>query len=71
MTQKSKNPESDKSQQDASPEVVAKVGKLSTEGAENVDQLDIDTDAILADIDEVLEANAEEFVRAYVQKGGQ
>ena len=30
-----------------------------------------DVDAILDDIDEVLESNAEEFVRSYVQKGGQ
>jgi ubiquitin-like protein Pup len=28
-------------------------------------------DAILDEIDEVLEENAEEFVRSYVQKGGQ
>ncbi|MBW3085397.1 Prokaryotic ubiquitin-like protein Pup [Austwickia sp. TVS 96-490-7B] len=33
--------------------------------------LDADIDAVLADIDEVLEANAEEFVRGFVQKGGQ
>ncbi len=30
-----------------------------------------DVDAILDEIDEVLEENAEEFVRSYVQKGGQ
>jgi len=30
-----------------------------------------DVDAILDEIDEVLEENAEEFVRPYVQKGGQ
>jgi ubiquitin-like protein Pup len=30
-----------------------------------------DVDSILDEIDEVLESNAEEFVRAYVQKGGQ
>ena len=30
-----------------------------------------DIDAILDEIDEVLEENAEEFVRGYVQKGGQ
>jgi ubiquitin-like protein Pup len=30
-----------------------------------------DIDAILDEIDDVLEENAEEFVRAYVQKGGQ
>jgi ubiquitin-like protein Pup len=28
-------------------------------------------EAILDEIDEVLEENAEEFVRSYVQKGGQ
>jgi ubiquitin-like protein Pup len=30
-----------------------------------------DVDDILDEIDTVLEANAEEFVRGYVQKGGQ
>jgi len=30
-----------------------------------------DVGAILDEIDEVLEENAEEFVRSYVQKGGQ
>ncbi|MDQ3914107.1 MAG: ubiquitin-like protein Pup [Actinomycetota bacterium] len=30
-----------------------------------------DVDELLDEIDEVLEANAEEFVRSYVQKGGQ
>lgn len=30
-----------------------------------------DLDAILGDIDDVLETNAEEFVRGFVQKGGQ
>ena len=34
-------------------------------------QLDEDIDAILDEIDDVLETNAEEFVRAFVQKGGQ
>nr|7OXY_B Chain B, Prokaryotic ubiquitin-like protein Pup [Acidothermus cellulolyticus 11B] len=28
-------------------------------------------DAILDEIDDVLEENAEEFVRSYIQKGGQ
>lgn len=32
---------------------------------------DLDVDAILDEIDSVLEENAEEFVRGYVQKGGQ
>ena len=30
-----------------------------------------DLNALLGEIDEVLEENAEEFVRSYVQKGGQ
>lgn len=30
-----------------------------------------DYDAILAEIDEVLESDAEEYVRSFVQKGGQ
>jgi prokaryotic ubiquitin-like protein Pup len=32
---------------------------------------DDDVDAILDEIDEVLESNAEEFVKGFVQKGGQ
>ena len=43
---------------------------LSTSADEKA-KLDDDIDSILADIDNVLELNAEEFVRAYVQKGGQ
>lgn len=35
------------------------------------DKLDDDVDGLLDEIDEVLEANAEEFVKAYVQKGGE
>lgn len=35
------------------------------------EELATDIDAILADIDEVLEENAEEFVNGFVQKGGQ
>lgn len=33
--------------------------------------LDDDVDAILDEIDEVLEVNAEDFVKSFVQKGGQ
>ena len=39
--------------------------------AERKEALDDDVDAILDEIDDVLEENAEDFVRAYVQKGGQ
>jgi len=39
--------------------------------AERKDRLDEDVDAILDEIDDVLEENAEDFVRSFVQKGGQ
>lgn len=38
---------------------------------ERQEKLSDDVDAILDEIDEVLEENAEEFVRSYVQKGGE
>ena len=40
-------------------------------GQERREQLGEDVDTILDEIDDVLEENAEGFVRAYVQKGGQ
>lgn len=40
-------------------------------GQERREELDEDVDTILDEIDDVLEENAEDFVRAYVQKGGQ
>ena len=40
-------------------------------GQERREQLNEDVDAILDEIDDVLEENAEDFVRAYVQKGGE
>jgi ubiquitin-like protein Pup len=42
-----------------------------TEVAERKEQLDEDIDAILDEIDEVLESNAEDFVKSFIQKGGQ
>ncbi len=35
------------------------------------EKLKAELDELLDEIDEVLESNAEEFVRSYVQKGGQ
>lgn len=40
-------------------------------GQERREKLAADTDELLDEIDDVLETNAEDFVRAYVQKGGQ
>lgn len=42
-----------------------------TEVTERNEKLSEDVDAMLDEIDGVLEENAEEFVRSYVQKGGQ
>jgi prokaryotic ubiquitin-like protein Pup len=51
------------------------VEETESQGTEEVrerhEQLSEDVDAILDEIDDVLEENAEEFVRSYVQKGGQ
>ncbi len=40
-------------------------------GQERRDKLAAETDDLLDEIDDVLETNAEDFVRAYVQKGGE
>jgi prokaryotic ubiquitin-like protein Pup len=39
--------------------------------AERKVALDDDIDAILDEIDEVLETNAEDFVKSFIQKGGE
>jgi ubiquitin-like protein Pup len=48
-------------------EVVAEAPPVSERG----EKLKADLDDLLDEIDEVLETNAEDFVRSYVQKGGQ
>ena len=44
---------------------------VDTEGTERREQMSSDVDDILDEIDGVLESNAEEFVKSYVQKGGE
>jgi ubiquitin-like protein Pup len=44
---------------------------VADEVQERHDKLTDDVDSLLDEIDGVLEENAEEFVRAYVQKGGE
>ena len=39
--------------------------------SESVEKLKAELDDLLDEIDEVLETNAEDFVKSYVQKGGQ
>ncbi len=64
MAQEQKQPRkaSDTDEVDVAPET----GVSDRKGA-----LDDDVDAILDEIDEVLEANAEDFVKSFIQKGGQ
>ncbi len=45
--------------------------ETTSDVAERHEKLTDDVDAILEDIDEVLETNPEDFVRSFVQKGGQ
>ena len=47
------------------------VEEVEAAGQERREKLGEDVDTILDEIDDVLEENAEDFVRAYVQKGGQ
>ncbi len=54
-----------------SEEVDEVVEETTSDVHERVGKLTDDVDALLDDIDEALEENAEDFVRSYVQKGGE
>lgn len=45
--------------------------QVSEEVKERQEKLSEDVDSVLDEIDDVLETNAEEFVRSFVQKGGE
>ena len=53
--------------EEAQTEQAAPAGEATAEA----EARDADVDALLDEIDDVLETNAEEFVAAFVQKGGQ
>ena len=42
-----------------------------TDVAERKEALDSDVDDLLGEIDDVLETNAEDFVKSFIQKGGE
>ena len=65
MAQEQKQPRRS-SQTDEVTEEVAE-----TDVAERKEVIDDDVDAILDEIDDVLETNAEDFVKSFIQKGGQ
>lgn len=47
------------------------VEEVAPAGTEQGDKLKAEMDDLLDEIDEVLDTNVEEFVKSYVQKGGQ
>ena len=49
----------------------AEVAEATPAGTEKGEKIKAELDDLLDEIDEVLEEQAEDFVRAYVQKGGQ
>jgi ubiquitin-like protein Pup len=65
MAQEQKQPRKSTDSQEVTEEVA------ETDVAERKEALDDDVDAILDEIDEVLEANAEDFVKSFIQKGGE
>lgn len=45
--------------------------QVETDVAERKEALDADVDDLLDEIDDVLETNAEDFVKSFIQKGGE
>ncbi|MCF6377700.1 ubiquitin-like protein Pup [Nocardioides KLBMP 9356] len=65
MAQEQKQPRKSSQEETATEEVV------ESDLAERKEMIDEDVDAILDEIDEVLETNAEDFVKSFIQKGGE
>ena len=57
--------------QKPAPERTEEVVEEAPATSERGEKLKAELDDLLDEIDEVLETNAEEFVKSYVQKGGQ
>ncbi|QIG43206.1 ubiquitin-like protein Pup [Nocardioides anomalus] len=65
MAQEQKQPRKSSETEEAPQDVT------ETDVAERKEALDDDVDAILDEIDDVLETNAEDFVKSFIQKGGE
>lgn len=63
--------ESEQSQRKTRRAEETEIEELPPTDAAHKAELDSDVDSLLDEIDDVLEVNAEEFVRSFVQKGGQ
>ena len=64
-------PESEHSQRRVRRSEDAEIEDLAPADTAHKAELDSEVDSLLDEIDDVLEVNAEEFVRSFVQKGGQ
>ncbi len=64
-------PEREQIKKPSSTRTDDEVAEEEPAGAKQGEKIKAELDDLLDEIDEVLEENAEEFVRAYVQKGGQ
>jgi ubiquitin-like protein Pup len=64
-------PERKREQKPAPKERETQIEEVAPADAEKAEKLKGDIDDLLDEIDSVLEDNAEDFVRNYVQKGGQ
>ena len=67
MAQEQKQPRKSTETEEPADAAAAPEGAVQ----ERKEKLDEDIDAILGDIDDVLETNAEDFVKSFIQKGGQ
>ncbi len=65
MAQEQKHPRKSSQSEEVTEDVT------ETDVVERKEVLDDDVDSILDEIDEVLESNAEDFVKSFIQKGGQ
>jgi ubiquitin-like protein Pup len=63
--------ESEQSQRKVRRHEETDVEELAPADSAHKAEIDSDVDSLLDEIDDVLEVNAEEFVRSFVQKGGQ
>jgi ubiquitin-like protein Pup len=63
--------ESEQSQRKVRRQDETEVEELPPADSAHKAEIDSDVDSLLDEIDDVLEVNAEEFVRSFVQKGGQ
>jgi len=72
MAQEHKQPRKSSETEDSVEAGTDPAGAAPTDAvSERKERLDEDIDAILDEIDDVLETNAEDFVKSFIQKGGQ